>query len=287
MNLKRLLTCVFAVLLLSTFPSRARCEEGGITVSGTGEAKARPNQLEIDLNIAGAAELTGDALVKYRDAVRRTTQAFEQLGMEGLTVDARELSIANQLPGNAQQMAMVALGQAGAPAAKTQVTISRSLRLVLGGIRDMSEEELTETIGRLLDTARDSGAAIGQSESNALLAQMMGRVSQAQSVVTYVVDDADQQREEAYREAFAQARARAERLAALAGAKLGPVVSVEEVADAPTSNTSVQERMISAIYGIGDSSSSAEDARLTSDKLGDIPVRVTLRVRFALESEGD
>ena len=37
------------------------------------------------------------------------------------------------------------------------------------------------------------------------------------------------------------------------------------------------------IYGMGDVSEPA-DGRVTSEKFGDIPVRVSLRVRFALET---
>ncbi len=258
--------------------------EKGITVSGTGEVLAKPTHVEIDISAKAAAELTADAIQKYRDSLRRTTEAFSKLDMKGLKIEERELSFANSTPGGGAGMVLALQGGA-APAAKPQVDISRSLRLVLGGIDQMEEATLMETIGTLLDTARDSGATVGEgSSSNALLARMMGQQGGSTSMVTFVVDNASTQHEKAYQQAFAEAKSRATRLAKLAGSTLGPVTSIEEAADASKDDASVREQLITAMYGIG--SKSKGGIRLTADKLGDIHVRVTLRVRFSLGSQG-
>ena len=100
-------------------------------------------------------------------------------------------------------------------------------------------------------------------------------------MVTFVVDNADELREKAYQQAFKQARDRAQRLAKLAGGEVGAVVSVQESAEPATGkNKGLQEQMISAIYGIG-RSNDGNEGRLTSDTYADMPIRVTLRVRFA------
>ena len=113
----------------------------------------------------------------------------------------------------------------------------------------------------------------------------MGEAASATPIVTFVVEDAAAAREKAYQAAFNQAKTRAARLASLAGQRLGRVEAVEEgVETASKDDASVQERMITAIYGIS-SQSDQEDSRLTSQKLADIPVRVTLRVRFALAED--
>jgi len=278
---------VLALLLAAcmAWSSLLVAAEQGISVSGTGEVLAKPSHVEIDVSAAAAAELTADAIQKYRDSLRRTTEAFGKLDMKGLKIEQRELSFANSTPGGGAAGMVAGLVGGGAPAAKPQVDISRSLRLVLEGIDQMEEAALMETIGTLLDTARDAGATIGQSSSSsALLAQMMGRQAGSTSMVTFVVDNAAQQHEKAYQQAFAEAKSRATRLAKLAGAKLGSVISIEEAADASKDDASVQEQLITTIYGIG--SKPKGGIRLTSDKLGDIPVRVTLRVRFSLGSQG-
>ncbi|HEV3022474.1 MAG TPA: hypothetical protein VGX76_08400, partial [Pirellulales bacterium] len=56
--------------------------ERAITVFGTGEVLVKPTHVEIDLNANAAAELTGDAIQKYRDSLRRTTEAFKKLEMK-------------------------------------------------------------------------------------------------------------------------------------------------------------------------------------------------------------
>jgi uncharacterized protein YggE len=154
---------------------------------------------------------------------------------------------------------------------------------VLSEADQLSEAELMDTIGKLLDAAKDAGAKIGARTENALLMRMMGQTASATPVVTFVVEDAAPAREKAYQAAFDQAKARAARLARLAGRRLGRVESVEEGVETSGKNEAgMQERMITAIYGVS-SNSDEEDSRLTSQKLADIPVRVTLRVRFTFE----
>ncbi|HEV3023427.1 MAG TPA: SIMPL domain-containing protein [Pirellulales bacterium] len=281
MNTKSKILIALSLSACAAMTASLVAAEPGITVSGTGEVLAQPTHVEIDLNASAAAELTGDAIQKYRDSLRRTTEAFKKLDMKGLKIEERELSFANSTPGGGNAMVMMAVPGGGAPAAKPQVDITRSLRLVLAGIDKIEEAALMETIGTLLDTARDSGATVGQSSAtNALLMQMMGRQATSTSMVTFVVDNASQQHEKAYQQAFAEAKSRATRLASLAGATLGKVVSIEEGVEAKD-DASIQEQMVTAIYGIGGAKSKG-GIRLTSDKYGDIPVRVTLRVRFAL-----
>ena len=62
-----------------TYMPGARSTDG-IAVYGTGELSARPNMVEIDLHVSGKAELTGDALVKYRDSKKRVLEALENWG---------------------------------------------------------------------------------------------------------------------------------------------------------------------------------------------------------------
>lgn len=262
-------------------------DEAGITVTGTGEALARPNRVELDLAVAGTAELTGDAIVKYNDLLRRTTDAFEALELDGLAVEQRSLEFTRGgAGGNAALQAAMAGVDAGA-AVKPEVGISRSLRVVLSGIDKLPEDELMETIGRLLDTAQDAGANVSGSSTDSLMAQLNGISTAPASVATFVAEHAEVTREQAYQRAFDAAESRAKRLAALSGGTLGEVVSIEEtpVEAGEEDDEGVQAQMMKAIYGIGGQAD--EDGRLTSNKWGDIPVRVSLRVRFALYDSGE
>jgi uncharacterized protein YggE len=263
---RRLASVWFLAACLGGFPSRGNAE-GMISVSGTGEVLARPTKVEIDISAGGVAELTSDANQKYFDAIRRTTDAFKKLEMKDLTIEERELSFADTATGGNTTRVVVggAIRNVARGAAvempRPEVAISQSLRLVLDKIQQQDDATLRETIGKLIDTARDIGATVRQSSSNA-----------GMSLVTFVVDDAEEHRELAYQKAFDAAKSRAARLAALAGATLGPVRSINEQ----------QGPVVSARYINAMSLNSNGEARLTSETLGDIPVRVTLHVSFTL-----
>ncbi len=262
-----------AITVSCTFWAPATGMAQYINVSGTGEVLARPTHVEIHLSAGGAAELTADANQKCCDAVRRTTDAFKQLDVKDLTIEERELSFTGSAPGRNAVRGVVIAGGGGMvarggvdPAARAQVGMSRSLRVVLGNIQQQDEAALRVTIGTLIDTARDTGATVLQNAPSAPM-----------SLVTFVVDDADKQLENAYEKAFDAAKSRATRLARLAGATLGPVNSISE------QQTGVAYSPRSAALNLN----SDGDARLMSDTLGDIPVRVTLHVSFALKARDD
>jgi uncharacterized protein YggE len=107
------------------------------------------------------------------------------------------------------------------------------------------------------------------------MARIYGQQSNSSSMVTFVVENAAEPYEEAYQQAYAEAKSRATRLAKLAGTTIGPMISIDETASADSS----EQEQVFAMSGTGSKSKGA--IRLTSDKLGDIPVRVTLQVRFA------
>jgi uncharacterized protein YggE len=255
-------------------------DESGITVLGIGEVMAKPNLLEIEVRASGEAELTGDAVVKYDDSLRRIRGALAKLQMKELTVDERELNIASGAEATGGLAAVMA-AQNKAPA-KSNFHITRSLRLAVRNIDKQPEADVIAAISKLLDTAKDAGAAIGKEGSTAAVLQMMGQGGGPSSVAHFVVEHPEELLEKAYEKAFDEATARATRLAKLAHSRLGRAVSIEEVATAATKETGIQERMISAVYGI--ETAASDERRLSSDKLVDIPVRVTLRVRFELLS---
>jgi len=270
-----------AVLVTCLVSLAGAADEPGITVQGTGEVMAKPDLLEIDVRAAAEAELTGDAVVKYDDALRRIRGALARLEMKELTVEERELSIASGAEA-AGPLAAVMVAQGKTPA-KASFHIARSLRLTVREIDKRPEADVIGTISKLLDAAKDAGADVGKEGGTAALLQMVGRGGGPSSVVHFVVEHPEELREKAYQKAFDEATARATRLEKLARSQLGRAVSIEEVA-AAAKGPGMQEQMISAIYGIG--TAGGDDARLSSDKLIDIPVRVTLRVRFAIDGGG-
>jgi uncharacterized protein len=280
MMAKRYLISFCGSMLLLAGPTIQAAEEPGITVLGTGEVLAKPDCLEIDVQASAAAELTGDAVLKYDDTLRRIRAAFTKLDMTDLNVVERELSITSGADAAGGIAAMAGQNKA---AAKANVHLARCLRLVVRRIDKMPEADVIGVIGKLLDAAKDAGATVGKEGGSAAILQMMGRSGGSSPVVRFIVERPEDKREQAYRKAFDEAAARAARLAKLAHARLGRAISIEEVAAAANKEMGAQERMIAAIYGI--ETAAADDSRLSSDKLVDIPVRITLRVRFSLDDE--
>src|SRR5437763_9824435 len=111
--------------------SAARGEETGITVSGTGEVKAKPSAVEIGATLNAEAELTADALVKYRDARKKATAALDALKLSNFVLDSEGLTI-NQAVDQAQQQRMMQGMPAGA-ATKQKVEVSEKMTLRLTG----------------------------------------------------------------------------------------------------------------------------------------------------------
>lgn len=270
-----------ALLVSSAAPSRAE-ESEGITVVGTGEVLVRPNVLEISLGASGSAELSGDAAAKYRDAAKSITGAFEQLKLKNLKIVPGGLGM--QQAGGAAGIAgmMVAGGVDEGPPLKSKIEIGRSLRLVLSGVDKLGEEELMSTISRLLDTAKDAGAVVGESQAATMLARIYGQQSSS-SLVTFVVENAEAARSKANQDAFRQARERAKQLADLAQADVGRVLSVEEVPQSMAADEGNAPQAVMMMMGVMSSGGEKRETRVVSDRMSEIPVRVTLKVRFALQ----
>jgi len=265
-----------AATLAQVVPSLGLGE--GITVSGTGSVATRPNLVEIDLQVSGKAELTSDALVKYRDAKKRVLEILEKLGIEQLGVDERALAITVGSTSTQQQQRIIN-GIVQNPG-KPQVSVSSTVRLTLEGVRESEPEELIKTIGRLLDAARDAGVNVGPTAAEAAMALRFGRQPQNASPVRFVLDDLADVREKAYAAAVADARDRATRLAKLHHMELGSALSIQEVAvggDKPTTT------VINAyIYQPAAPAIDTDGPRIVSNSLAEIPVYVKLMVRFAI-----
>jgi uncharacterized protein YggE len=261
----------------------AGMQSGGISVYGTGETSAKPDLVEISLRAVASAELTADALVKYKDTKRRTLEAFEKLKLDKLDVEEQGVSLANQ--GSAEQMQMAMRGMmGGAGGGKSQVQISSSLQLRLSGIKELSAEEVLETVGTLLDAAKDAGADVGPTAAEMNMAWRYGNVPEG-TLVRFIVNDLDKLREQAYENAVTDARTRAQRLAKLNGIKLGHVLGVQEM---QVSGDDGQSPVVYNPYGRQQHvSGKPKKPHIVSETFNEIPFQVKLLVRFAIVADGD
>lgn len=283
MNRPTVLVIASILAALSSCPAGAQSPSGGeseralgILVPGTGDVRAKPNVIEVQLRSAAKAELTGDAIVKYRDAKRRTLSAFTGLKIENVEIEEEGLSIT---PGNtAEMMQMMWRGMPNDSGAKTQIELASTLTVRLKGIDSLSPEEMTETIGKILDVAQDSGASVGPSPEEAAMMGWYGRFNRG-GIVKFVLTDVTQVREQAYAKAAEDARARATRQAKLFGVALGDVLSVQEVFVSGEEQT----HQVVQPWEYNLPTKNVKESRITSDSLTQIPFRVKLLVRFSIK----
>jgi uncharacterized protein YggE len=239
----------------------------GFTVSGKAFTAAKPDSVEIDLEVSASSELTADAIVKYRDAKKRIHDAFTALKLKNIGVDERGLLVDQK-----GMMQNPYFGWGGMPntRSKTEVQLTRRLVVKASGIRSMDEDSVLQLVGKLLDVAQDSGGKVGpQNDFNPYFyyrfQQNMG------GLVRFVLDDFDKLQEQAYEKAIADARARAERLARLSKVELGPIVAVREIVVASDRPVNSEEEM--------------PRKRLEISRFQEIPIRVELLVRFSIVSK--
>jgi uncharacterized protein YggE len=245
----------------------------GFTVAGKGAVGARPNRLEIDLEVSAASEMTSDVIVKYRDAKKRIQDAFTTLKMGNVTVEERALLVDKK----GQVFNPYMMDMPPATRGKVEVQLTRKLVINCVNIRDLDEEALLQLVAKLLDVAQDAGGKVGGSSD---FNPYYWRMPTNTGLVRFVLDDFDALQEKAYEAAIADARARAVRLARLSGVELGPVAGVREVF---TPGEKASAPMSPYYYDIGTQNSDEEmpRKRLEATRFHEIPIKVELQVRFA------
>lgn len=240
----------------------------GFTVTGKGSVSAKPNRLEIDLEVSAASELTADAIVKYRDTKRRLQEAFVALKLANIAVEERGLLVDQK----GAQMNPYFFDVQPNRRSKAEVQLTRKLIVKCSDIRKLDEEALLQLVAKLLDVAQDAGGKVGgQNEFNPYY---YDRFNRNDGLVRFILDDYDKLEEEAYGKAVADAEARARRLAKLSHVKLGAVTAVREA-------SSPGDRVTGMGMGMGQGDEEEQHhKRLESSRFQEIPVRVELVVRF-------
>ncbi|HEX3725998.1 MAG TPA: SIMPL domain-containing protein [Pirellulales bacterium] len=265
----------------------------GIAVYGTGEASERPNLVEIDLHVIGKAELTGDALVKHRDAKKRVLESLDKLKIPMMSIEDLALSISVGSGSDAQQRMVNGMVQTPG---KPQVEVTSSVRIKLASVRDTPPEELIKTVGRLMDVAQDSGVNVGPSPAEVMRNLRFGQPAPNSTPVRFVLTDLNDLREKAYERAVADAQNRASRLAKLHHVKLGSALSIQEVSvggDQALANSNQNNSANSmpqlTVFGWQNTGSQQSapgegegEPRIASNYLSGMAVQVRLLVRFAI-----
>jgi len=268
---------VVLVLLLAAGSGSlaAAADEAGITVAETGVAEAMPDSVELIGTVTGSAELAGDAVEKYRGNKRRALEALTSLKIPGMTVVGSGLAVNSGNPAN--PMAAFQGVQNDQPKLADKVSVQEKLAIKLAGVDTMSADDLLKAIMRIVDVAKDTGLAIGPGPKGMIEMQINGETPSA--LATFKLSDPEPLRKKAYAAALKQARGSAEQLAQLAGVRLGEIVSIHETALA---SKEAKGDDVSGIYAAIFGRATGASTDYSATQLEMIPVRVTLRVRFAI-----
>lgn len=279
-RLKRVLVGLSAVGLLGLIPAgRVAAQFGdgsspnmeGFTVAGKGQTAAKPNRLEIELEISAASEMTADVIVKYRDAKKRIQDAFTTLKMSNVEVEEKALAVDQK----GVSFNPYSMDTAPSKRGKVEVQLTRKLVIKCNEIRELDEEALLQLVGKLLDVAQDAGAKVGHTPDP--MAYWYGNYQTENGLIRFILDDFEALEDKAYEAAVADARDRAKRLAKLNGVELGPVAGVREVS-VPGERG---QDMIYTRYGSSTAPEEETKKKLESSKFQKIPIKVELMVRFA------
>jgi uncharacterized protein YggE len=228
--------------------------------------------VEMSAVVSGEAELAADAVVKYKDSRRRAVKAIEDLKIASLAIESKGFTLSQGIDPNQQQMMM--RGQMPTTS-KQRVQVTEPLRLIIKDVDKMKDEDLMNVVLKVIDAGRDAGLTVGPAApQNYYQMQMMMQRGDTSGtgMASFKIADPAALREQAYAKAIENARSKAQRLAQLAGVKLGRVTSVQEGGSVP---------QIAQVYYGG--MPQAPEAELTSPVAGDITLNVRLTVQFQIQ----
>ena len=169
-----------------------------ITVVGSGKVSLVPDVAQVNVGAEAAADTVSEAKAEVDGRMEAIVTALKELGIADEDIQTSHYSIHYER----EAFYPAPMPEGGASReAQGVYRVSNMLRVT---VRDL------EQVGDLLDAAVEAGAN-----------QMYG--------VTFTVSDDREWESEAREKAMADAKARAEELAGLAGVELGEVLSVSEV----------------------------------------------------------
>jgi len=188
-------TTIFAALLAATLISPALADPRTIAMSGHGEVKAAPDQVQVNAGVNTSAPTAAGALAANTTRMKGVFAALTRLGIPDKNIQTVNFSVSPQYTNGGDNQPPRLTGY--------QVSNQVSVRL--------------DDVGKL-GTALDALVTSGANQMNG---------------VSFSIKDTAAMLIQAREQAVADARARAETYAKSAGVSLGPIQSIREGGEAP------------------------------------------------------
>ncbi|MBI1374177.1 MAG: DUF541 domain-containing protein [Phycisphaera sp.] len=272
---------LLAVMLVGVAPPAARAADpaSGITVVGLGHASQAPTVVEIPAMISGEAPLAADAIVKYRGAKQQALKALGELKVPGLKIEEQGFRIAHST--NAQQMMQMMMQGNVQQKMQQKVLVYEEVNIVLENAPTLKPDELMDTLVKVVDAAKDAGL-ITTGRELSMIEMQMSRGTPT-SLVSFKIADPSKLYEAAQEKAYADALRKAERLAKLAGLKLGRAVSIQE---STVSNNDTKATGAVSWYAMMLAASDDDEKKDSgSDVFAEVSRDVQLTVTFETKAE--
>lgn len=205
----------------------------GITVSGAGEAFGAPDLALLNLGVSAQGKTVKEARETAAAAMNNVLDALKDSGVADKDVQTRQFRIEPEYE---------------YPDGRQELIGFRVTNIVEAKVRDL------DRLGEVIDDVAEAG----------------GDVVQVQGL-SFTIEKPDELRAQARAEAVADARARAESLADLAGVKLGKPISINEstaIPPTPFFAGAVMERDVQVATPI---------------EAGELEISVTVDIVFAIE----
>lgn len=220
--------------IIHTSAPAANAPARGISVNGVGKANGRPNVARSTIGVEARAGTADEAIAEVNQRMSQVIAAVKQAGVADADIRTSTLSLnfersyespRPEFAPAAAPVAAPAVAPTAAPAGKPKaagVSVPKAeavptpplVKLPQGFYTATNSVEVTirnlDSAGKVLSAATAAGAN-----------QLYG--------VRFEIEDPSALQGEARKKAVEDARARAERLAQLAGVKLGPAVSITEL----------------------------------------------------------
>jgi uncharacterized protein YggE len=261
----------FSLSVLLTSGAVTAQEAGTITVTGSGVGSAAPDYVVIQGEITASAENAEEAVKEFRELrhkVEDDISADDSVSLR-LQFGGEELS-SGPTVGASAGIGGLSASSATPPG---QIGVSETIEMRIDFKSDMQRMQAIEQAAKVIAKAKEAGVQFSHSMNPMMIA--MGQ--QASGILEFGIDDPRKVQAAAYKKAVEDARARAESLASIAGARLGRIVSIEEVEIATAENP-----YVSAIAWSAQQQSDSKETKVTTDRNAAVEVRKDLRVVFEL-----
>ena len=249
-----------------TLPSESTAQDTGarsIEVFGTGSASAKPDLLVVDAFITAEEKTAKKVLSEIFKTKKKLAETINPMDFPEVEIKLKDSLFSTNL--NSEDMMMGAADEITSDG----YVLSQPIEIRIAINQSDTEKSTLQLLSKLVDTAETVGVSFDETSD-----PMMGFTVQSGtgSMAKGDLKDRKSLEKQATKQAFENARSEAEKLAELAGGKLGKVISIQ--ATGPAGNDDSWGDYMNAMMGVA--------AAAQADSLLKIEVSRSLSVKFEL-----